>query len=142
MADFVIDSPVLVSSLIPSDKFFSNGASVVRKILTRRKIACASVIVPVEVCGAIARRTGDRDGAREAGLQMQNWVRLGLLELVDLNRRRMNEAQELAIKLSVKGMDAIVVQVANERSLPLLTFDKELVAKISGAIETISEKDI
>jgi len=142
MADFVIDSSVLVASLIPSDEFFRNGVSVVRKVLTRQKIACASVIVPVEVCSAIVRRTGDTDNAREARMQLQKWARLGLLELVDLNKRRMDKAQELAIKYSIKGMDAVIVQVADERSLPILTFDKELETKISGPIRTITDEDL
>lgn len=142
MADFAIDSSVLVASLIPSDKFYSNGSSVIKKVLTGRKIACTSVIAPVEVSSAIARRTGDRDSAEAARLQMQKWVRLGLLELVDLNRRRMEKAQEIAIKYSIKGMDAIIVQVANERLLPFITFDKGLAARISGTIRTITENDL
>ena len=143
MADFVVDSSALVASLIPSDKFFSNGVSAVQKILTRQKVACASVIVPVEVVGAIARRTGDKDNAREAILQMDKWVRLGLLELVEVNKRRMKEAQELAVRYSIKGMDAMIIQVSNEKSLPLLTFDEGLKAKISGSIiRTITLLDL
>ena len=142
MADFVLDSSVLVASLIPSDQFFRNGASVVDKILNRKKTASTSVIVPVEVCGAIARRTKNIESARATRYQIQKWVRLGLLEIVELNKRRMQEAQELAIEYSIKGMDAIIAQVAKERSLPLLTFDKELTVKISGPIETISESQL
>ncbi len=142
MADFVIDSSVLVASLIPSDKFFDNGTSAINKILDHRKIACTSVIVPIEVCGAIMRRTNDIQSARTTRIQMQKWIRLGLLELVELNRRRMQEAQELAIKNSIKGMDAIIAQVANEKSLPLLTFDKELLTKISESIETVTESQL
>lgn len=142
MADFVIDSSVIVASLIPSDKFFQRGVSVINKVLTKQKVACASAIVPVEVCGAIARRTRDGGAAEEARLQMQKWTRFGLLELVDVTKRRMEEAQALAIKHSMKGMDAIIVQVVNERSLPLLTFDKEMEARISGSMKTITEKGL
>ena len=73
MADSAADSSVLVASLIPSDKFFSNGVSAVQKMLTRQKVACASVIVPV---------------ARHLPLtvQMHKWVRLGLLELVEVKQ--------------------------------------------------------
>lgn len=140
MTDFVIDSSVLVASLIPSDKFFRLGESTIKKILTRQKVACASVIVPIEVCGAIARRTGDKDAARDADAQMHNWIRLGLLELIDLNRRRMEEAQEIAINYSIRGMDSIIVQVAREKSLPILTFDREL-TKIKS-IKTITEEHL
>lgn len=142
MTDFVIDSSVLVASLIPSDRFFERSMSVIEKILTHKRITCTSVIVPTEVCGAIMRRTNDAQSARATRIQMQKWVQLGLLELVELNRKRMQEAQELAIKHSIKGMDAIITQVANERSLPLLTFDKELSAKISGSVETITEGEL
>jgi len=142
MADFVIDSSVLVASLIPSDKFFEDGTSAIDKILSRQRIACTSVVVPIEVCGAIMHRTNDMQTARATGIQLQKWVRLGLLELVELNRKRMQEAQELAIKHSIKGMDAIIAQVSDERSLPMLTFDKELVTKISGSIETITESEL
>ena len=142
MADFVVDSSVLVASLIPSDQFFSNGVSVVNKILNMRKVATTSVIVPVEVCGAITRRTKDKESADVIRSQMQKWARLGLLELVELNRKRMQEAQELAIKHSIKGMDAIIAQVAKERSLPILTFDRELITRISGIVETIADDQL
>lgn len=142
MADFVIDSSVLVASLIPSDKFFDNGTSAINKILSHRKVACTSVIVPIEVCGAIMRRTNDRQSAKAIRIQMQKWVRLGLLELVELNKKLMQTAQELAIKHSIKGMDAIIAHVANEKSLPLLTFDKELKTRISGSIETITASEL
>ena len=55
----------------------------------------------------------------------------------------MKEAQELAVKYSIKGMDAMIVQVSNESSFPLLTFDEELKAKISGSIiRTITSLDL
>lgn len=142
MADFVIDSSVLVASLIPSDKFFDSGTSAINKILSHQRVACTSVIVPVEVCGAIMRRINDIQIAKATMIQLQKWVRLGLLELVELNKKRMQAAQELAIKHAIKGMDAIIAQIASEKSLPLLTFDKELITRISGTIGAITASEL
>lgn len=54
-----------------------------------------------------------------------------MLELVELSEERMGRAEQLAIELSLKGMDAIVIQVGEERGLPLLTSDEELAVKAS-----------
>jgi len=63
--------------------------------------------------------------------KMKRWVQLGVLELVELSEERMGRAEQLAIELSLKGMDAIVIQVGEERGLPLLTSDEELAVKAS-----------
>jgi predicted nucleic acid-binding protein len=141
MPDIVLDSSVLIASLIPSDKFHAQGDGVVEDVLSGERTAFTSVVVPVEVCGVIARRTGDKKQGQDAERNMARWVQLGVLRLVELDDRRMAKAQQLAVELSLRGMDAIVAQVGEETELPLLTFDDELALKASRRLKVMTHRD-
>ncbi|MDR3659860.1 MAG: hypothetical protein P4L86_05520, partial [Mycobacterium sp.] len=71
LESYVLDSSVLVASLIPSDKYYSSGIMVVKRLLGSNDIVYASAIVPVEVCAAVSRRTKDKVSAREAAAQIE-----------------------------------------------------------------------
>jgi len=44
----------------------------------------------------------------------------------------------LAVKLKLRGMDAIVVQVAREKKRSLITFDEEMAEKAKAAVEVFT----
>jgi predicted nucleic acid-binding protein len=67
---------------------------------------------------------------------------MGFVVYVELNKRRSREAAELALKLRLRGMDAIVVQVARERKAALVTFDEEMAEKSRGVVEVSSFRDL
>ena len=97
LESYVLDSSVLVASLIPSDKYYSSGIMVVKRLLSSNDIVYSSAIVPVEVCAAVSRRTKDKVSAREAAAQIEKWISLGRLRILYLNATRMRRAQEIGI---------------------------------------------
>ena len=99
-----------------------------------------SVIVPVEVCGAIARRASIA-AAKKAISQLQKWSEMRLIEYADLTQERWRKSAELAVDLRVRGMDAIVIQVAMERETALITFDEEMAKKAKSVTKVAKPED-
>ena len=139
---YVLDSSVLVASLIPSDKYYNEGTIVVKRLLVSDDVVYGSAIVPVEVCAAVARRTKDKVSARETRVQIAKWISLGRLHMLYLNAGRMRRAQEIAIEYYVRGMDAIIVQIAEEMKIPLVTFDQPLAERISSIVKAITQDNL
>ena len=52
----------------------------------------------------------------------------------ELNEKRMSEAQNYGSKYKLKGMDAIIVQLALELNIPLITFDNEIIERATDII--------
>jgi len=139
---FVLDSSVLVASLVPSDRFYSEGQKIVKRVLSGNDAVYASAIVPVEVCGVVARRTHDTQTASQIAVQFEKWIRLGRLKIAYLTSRRMRNAETLSGKYCVRGIDAIIAQVAEETSIPLVTFDHDLAGRISPDIKVVTDANV
>jgi len=52
---------------------------------------------------------------------------------VVLDDKSANQAADLAAKTSVRGMDALVIQVTKEYRTELISFDEEMVLKATNA---------
>jgi predicted nucleic acid-binding protein len=139
---YAVDSSVLVASLIPSDEYYDEGTIVIKRLLGSDDIIYASAMVPVEVCTAVARRTRDKISAREVQTQIAKWIQLGRLRILYLNAKRMRRAQEIGIEYYVRGMDAIIAQIAEEKKIPLVTFDQPFSERISPIVKTITQDNL
>ena len=91
--------------------------------------------VLVEVTAAIRRRTGSQELARRVGRDLGS---LDSLRFVELDRARAQWAVELATAAGVRGMDALVVQVAVEFGATLLSLDEDLLERVKGVVQTRS----
>lgn len=140
MKQVAIDSSVLVSALVKGDKHRHVARQVMEKIFRGEYKATASAIVFVEVCGAISRRAGMQN-AIVARDQLVKWRDIGLITYNELTAKRTREAAELAIRLSLKGMDAIVVQLATEKGIPLITLDEEIAERAKSVVEASARRD-
>ena len=138
--EVTVDSSVLVSALVKGDVFRPVARRVMEKIFQGHYHAVTSVTVPVEVCGAISKRAGEHK-AILAKNQLLKWEKTGLVACSELTGDRMEEAAELAIKLRMSGMDAIVVQMAKEKKRALITFDEEMAEKAKEAVKVLTHKD-
>jgi len=124
----VVDSNVFIASLIKNDKFYKASINIIEKMNIEELIFHISMITPIEVSCAISRRIGVKE-ANESGEIIQNWVKEKKIIIYELNEKRMYEAQNYGTKYKLKGMDAIIVQLALELDIPLLTFDNEIMEK-------------
>ena len=80
----------------------------------------------VEVVAAIRRRTGSEKLAREVKLKLLN---IETASFVVLDDKSAEEAANLAAKTGVRGMDALVIQVAKEFGTQMITYDDEMMEK-------------
>jgi len=90
------------------------------------------MLVPVEVCGVILRRTGSLARAHLAKREMESLTERGYVKLYPLDKERMTSAEEIALRDRLKGHDAVIAEVAEELKLAILTFDKEVSKRFKG----------
>ena len=69
-------------------------------------------------------RSGDQ--AQEV---KQELLKIENVSFVALDQKAAEEAADLAIQTGVRGMDALVIQVAQEFATELITFDDEMMKK-------------
>ena len=93
--------------------------------------------VLTEVVAAIKRRTGSEILAERILHSLQEIDNIFFLELV---AQRANRAAEIAKETGLRGMDAIVVQIAEEFKAVLVTLDEEVINK-SGRLVIIRSVD-
>lgn len=135
-----MDSSVLVSAFVKRDESRPEALTIIEKMFSGQYRVTTSATVFVEVCGAIARRAG-ADKAVSVKNQLLRWESMNFIGYSELNGKRRREAAELATALGLKGMDAIVVQVAKERKAALITFDEEMAEKAKSAVNVLSSDD-
>jgi predicted nucleic acid-binding protein len=80
----------------------------------------------VEVVAAIRRRTGSEELATEVKEEL---LKIENVSFVILDQRAAEDAADIAIQKSVRGMDALVMQTAREYETELVTFDDEMMKK-------------
>jgi len=139
--EVTLDSSVLVSAFVKEDRFRPVAFRVMEKVFLGQYHVATSAIVPVEVCGAVSRRAGV-DKAVLVERQLDKWESMNFFAYSELSRRRRREATEIAVKLKLKGMDAIVIQAARERKAVLVTFDEEMAEKAKTTVEVLALKDL
>ncbi len=137
--EVTLDSSVLVSALVEHEERRPVARAIMRRVFDGDLHVVTSVIVPVEVCGAIARRTSVAV-SRKAMNQLQKWRDMKLIEYSELTEERSRQSAELAANLRVRGMDAIVIQTAKERNSLLITFDDEM-AKKAKAVSRVAKPE-
>lgn len=82
--------------------------------------------VLVEIVAAVRRRTGLEELAIEV---MKELMKIENIYFVSIDDKSAKEAAKISAKTGLKGMDAIVVQVAKEFRTELITFDDEMMYK-------------
>jgi len=130
MDELVVDSSVFIAALKAGDPFHEQALQILERIGTKYK-ACVSCLVPVEVVGAIARTVGQGEAER-IRKKFAEWARSGFLSLQELNKRRAEQAQQIAAEYKLRGADAVIAQLAYEKEARLATFDEELKRFQSG----------
>ena len=133
MKRVVVDPNVFIASLIEYDKFYEASIDIIEKMNMEELIFHISMITPIEVSCAIARRIGVKE-ANESSDIIYNWIREKKVVAYELNEKRMSEAQNYGSKYKLKGMVAIIVQLALELNIPLITFDNEIIERATDII--------
>jgi predicted nucleic acid-binding protein len=126
-----LDSSIIIAALREQEEKHEQCLRLLEKIKNVEYIAVEPYTVLVEVVAAIKRRTGSEQLAEKIKKDLQG---IGSIHFLELESDRANEASELAQKSGMRGMDAIVVQVAREFNATLISLDKEMTAKAEGIV--------
>ncbi|WP_292465833.1 type II toxin-antitoxin system VapC family toxin [Methanolobus sp.] len=127
-----LDSSVIVAALRRQEKDHLPALKLLRQIKDQEHIAIEPYTVLVEVVAAIRRRTGSKELATRV---KDDLLALGTFRFVDLDAVSSSSAAGIAADIGVRGMDAIVIQVAKEFGIPLVTLDVEIIEKAKGIVE-------
>lgn len=126
MKKVTIDSSVIIASLLENEQRHKEALKIWHNVLTGKSMAVMPYSVLVEVVAAIKRRTGLEKLARSI---KQELLSIETVSFVVLDDSAAAEAADLAIKTGVRGMDALVIQVAKEFGTELISFDNEMIKK-------------
>jgi predicted nucleic acid-binding protein len=127
----VIDANVWVRSLLPHELYHALSSDWIARHTTRGNVASCPTLVLPEVAGALARQSGSHELAAETIRTMRV---LSGLELHPTDEALAIEAAEFAQDLRLRGADAVYVALAARLSLPLVTWDQELLERAAGRI--------
>ena len=131
-----IDSSIIVASLREMEEKHTICKKLLEDVKNGEYIGIEPFTVLVEVIAAIRRRTGNKKIAKRIGKDLQNINTIHFLEFI---KSRAISAMEIAEEIGVRGMDAIVIQIAKENESTLVTLDKEMAIKAKMIVEV---KDI
>ncbi|MEK7619652.1 MAG: type II toxin-antitoxin system VapC family toxin [Patescibacteria group bacterium] len=130
----VVDSSIFVAAFREQEKYSEACLDLIEKIETGEVSAVIPTTVLLEVVAAVSRRTSDAGLARRVGMRL---VSFSGLSLIDLTTFRTLQYLDATADLKLAGMDAIVVGTAVEFQLPLVTLDKEIIARAGETIKII-----
>jgi predicted nucleic acid-binding protein len=126
MKRLTIDSSVIISSLLENESRHSEAMQIWDAVIAGGDVAIMPYSVFVEVVAAIRRRTGSEELATEVKEEL---LKIENISFVILDQRAAEDAADIAIQKSVRGMDALVMQTAKEYETELVTFDDEMMKK-------------
>jgi predicted nucleic acid-binding protein len=127
MKRLTIDSSVIIASLLTKEPRHREAFEIWQTVLAGENLAILPYSILVETTSAIRRRTGSEELALHVKEEL---LTLATVSFVILDERSANEAAELAAKTAVRGMDALVVQVAKEYGAELVSFDDDMIKKV------------
>jgi predicted nucleic acid-binding protein len=126
MRKLTIDSSVIIASLLKNEPRHDEALQIWDAVLSGRDVVILPYSVLVEIAAAIRRRTGSVELANEIKSEL---LRIENVSFVVLDQKTAEEAADIAIRTGVRGMDALVIQVAQEFETELITFDDEMMNK-------------
>ncbi len=135
----VVDSNIFISSLDPKDTFHSECYPIFERIIKFEIEALCPALVLVETTCVIRRRINNETAALNV---YNSLTSLPSINWFDITLAVAERACLLGVKTGLKGGDAIVLQVAEEYGIPLLTKDKEMKDKASVGIIVYEPSDI
>jgi predicted nucleic acid-binding protein len=123
---------VIIASLREQEEKHKECNKLLEKIKNAEYLAVEPYTVLVEVVAAVKRRTGSDLLAERIKNDLPG---IGSLYFLDLEFNRANEAANIAKKSGVRGMDAIVIQIAKEFNATLISLDNEMIRKAKRIVE-------
>jgi predicted nucleic acid-binding protein len=127
----VVDTNIIAASFLESEEFHERAKGYIDALEGGDSMFHLPMLVAVEVMAVISRRP---QRFRQALLltwrqNLIDWERDGKLALYPLDRDRMERSLDTADHYKLRGSDSIIAALSQELSLPLKTFDQEILAR-------------
>ena len=122
----VVDASVWLSYLIESDVNHPISRRWLSGVLSEGEAIAAPVLLLAEIGGAIARQTGNPTLSRKT---IDRLLAIPTLRLVSLDHGVGIQAARIAAAQRLRGADASYVAIAAALDVPLVSWDKEQVAR-------------
>jgi predicted nucleic acid-binding protein len=126
-----LDSSVIVSALRKHEEHSRECQSILERITDGTLIAYEPYTVIVEVAAAIKRRTGSQQLSERI---VRDVLAIDGFHFISLGVVRAWRAINIAQRFSVRGMDSIVVQIAEEFKTTPVSLDTEMMENVKGII--------
>ena len=139
VAYLTLDSSVIVAALREQEEKHEVCKRLLERVKNGEFIALESYTVLVEVVAAIKRRTGSEHLAERVKSGLENIDSIKFLDLISI---RADDAADIAKETGVRGMDAIVIQVAKEFGSPLVSLDMEMTERSRFIVDIIDIEDV
>ena len=128
-----LDSSIIVAALRKTEAHHDRCLSLLEKVKDGFYSAVEPYIVLVEIAAVLKRRTGSQKLSERV---IKDISAIDSIFFLDLDAARANRAVEIAQRFSVRGMDAIVIQIAEEFDATLLSLDYEIIKNVAGLVKT------
>ena len=127
-----LDSSIIVAALRKEEEHHLQCKQLLEKVKDGAHIALQPYSTLVEVVAAIRRRTDSEELAERVKVNIQ---KIGTIYFQQLEASRADKAADIARETGVRGMDAIVVQIAREFDAALVSLDKEMIQKVASHVK-------
>lgn len=134
-----LDSSVFIAALRKEERAHNDCLKLLENIKNGNYAAVEPYTVLVEIAAAVKRRTGSSELASNIKKYLES---LDSIYFLELTKDRADRCAEICEKLSVKGMDSIVIQIAQENNAILVTLDKEMEEQAKKIIKTAHPHEI
>jgi len=129
----VVDASVWVSYLVQQDINHAATRPWFTKVLMSRVPIAAPNLLLSEIGGAMSRRLGDATMGNKA---INHLLAIPTLRLIRMEHSLAFQAGKIAANHRLRGADAWYVAVAAQLNVPLISWDKEHLYRVSDLITT------
>lgn len=134
-----LDSSVFIAALREDEKYHRESLELLKNVKDGKYLAIEPFSVLVEIVAAIKRRTGSRELALRV---KKDILEIKTINFFDIDRISCEKACEIAAESGVRGMDAIVIQIALEQDAILVSLDTEMLEKAKHLVKGRGIKEI
>lgn len=127
-----LDSSVIVAALRKQEEHYQACRALLEEVKDGSYVAVEPYTVLVEIAAAIKRRTGSQ---RLSERVVKDLLAIDTIYFLDLDATRAKQAVGIAQRLGVRGMDAIVIQIAEEFGATLISLDAEMLENVKSLVK-------
>jgi len=134
---YVADASVWVARFWMDDPRHDDALAWVTNIVLGESHMFAPTILLAEVAGSMVRRTGDVSEGQNVIRTLQDLSNRGSISFRDVDMELGVSSADIAMRLRLRGMDAIYVATAQHTNSTLVTLDNEQRERASQVVSAI-----